>query len=97
VSEKSSRMAIDILSYLTRNPRAQDTVSGIGHWWLDREADEGSCAEVEQAVERLRAAGLVTFVEGADGRVRYGLAPDGLEAAYRWLAEHRDEDRGGRG
>jgi hypothetical protein len=89
-------MASEILSYLTRNPRAQDTLSGIADWWLASELAEDSCAQVEEAVERLRAEGLLTVVEGADGRVRYGLAPGRVAAALRWLAEHRSEEEGTR-
>jgi len=66
-----------ILDYLTENPAAQDTVRGIVEWWLLKQKIAQSTAEVEAALANLVAEGKLLAREGADGRGRYLLRPEG--------------------
>ena len=55
-----------ILRYWDLHPHAVDSIAGITQWWLHRPAQDE--AVVEQALNRLVAAGLataITLVEGS--------------------------------
>jgi len=47
-------LAMRILDYLRRNPRAQDTAEGIAEWWVDEHP-----ADVYRALQQLEALRLV--------------------------------------
>lgn len=48
-----------IMAYLSRNPAAGDTVLGVAQWWLAERAGTWDIATIEQALDRLHAAGHV--------------------------------------
>jgi hypothetical protein len=62
-----------ILSYLVRNPNAEDTVDGILQWWLVQEEIRFRMQEIEAALASLGARGFVTPRMGEDSRVRYRI------------------------
>ncbi len=61
------------MEYLTINPEAADTISGIANWWLAEERDASTDA-VEEAVLELVDRGLMERRPTPDGAAIYGLA-----------------------
>lgn len=62
-----------ILSYLLRNPKAQDTVEGITGWWLLEEEVIRRLTTVAQVVQELVAANLVVKKTYRDGQEHYRI------------------------
>lgn len=62
-----------ILSYLSRNPTAEDTVEGILQWWLVHEEVRFRMQEIEAALAELTREGLVVQSIGEDSRVLYRI------------------------
>ena len=52
-------VAASIFNYLQENPDAGDTLEGITTWWLLRQRLGESLAMVQEAIEQLKAKGLV--------------------------------------
>jgi hypothetical protein len=69
----TSRLASHILSYLTKHPRAQDTLEGIVEWWVLEQGVEQRVVAVKDALAKLVAQGSVLQGERPDGRVYYKL------------------------
>jgi hypothetical protein len=64
-----------LTAYWLAHPLAADTLQGICRWWI---ADAAIApAQVEAALARLVAMGLVEASQAADGRVRYRLRQAG--------------------
>ncbi len=74
---------LKILAYLSSNPEAGDTVSGIAEWWLAEEGIRSKVGEVERALAGLVSRDLVIQRAGLDGCVRYEL-----NARYHGGVEH---------
>jgi hypothetical protein len=66
-----SPVAREILAYLRRCPRANDTVEGINEWWLLEQRIRSSVVETQAALEQLIERRLVVGRRGRDGRLRY--------------------------
>jgi hypothetical protein len=64
-------IAETIEAYLDVNPDAADSAEGIARWWLPPALAEESPAMVEDALERLVAAGVIRRQPMPDGRVLY--------------------------
>lgn len=64
-------VASQILSYLAKNPDAEDTLEGIVEWWLWQQQIEIESRIVKQALAELIAQGLVKEVKGPDRRTFY--------------------------
>jgi hypothetical protein len=62
-----------VLSYLSRNPTAEDTVEGILQWWLVSEEVHFRMQEIETALAELIRRGVVIQSVGEDSRVRYRI------------------------
>ncbi len=73
------RLCREILSYLTRNPRARDTLEGIVEWWFLEQDIRRQTARVERALARLVNDGRVLEERGPDGRFHYRVAPRKLD------------------
>jgi hypothetical protein len=71
--KRESPIERQILDYLARNRKAQDTLRGIVEWWLLKQWIIQSQTEVEMALERLVAKRKLRAVLGRDGQVRYQL------------------------
>lgn len=74
------RLAGEVLRYLDRHPHAADTIEGIAQWWITQQRLEDSRAQVQAALDRLQAQGLIEVVPAAGGRHRYRLRPSGTAA-----------------
>ncbi len=48
-----------IRAHLARQPSAADTLAGIHRWWIDWQVQMESVELTAQALERLKAAGVV--------------------------------------
>lgn len=87
--ENASDMAYEILSYLSQNPRAQDTLEGIVQWWLLEREIRRSQSQVQQALEHLAARGFIEQRRGSDGRTRFSLNPARRSEIESWLDQQR--------
>lgn len=65
--------ALAVLAYLQRHRHAADSVAGVARWWM---GDDGrfTLAEVQQALDRLVAAGRLRREPLADGSWLYAAA-----------------------
>lgn len=68
-----------ILTYLARNPTAEDTVDGILEWWLVNEEIRYRLQEAEAALAELTDRGVITRTVGEDSRVRYRISSPGTK------------------
>jgi hypothetical protein len=68
-----SQIAEDILRYLTKHPRAQDTIEGISEWWLLEQDIGRRTAEVREAVAVLVSDGLIIESRNNDARPLYRI------------------------
>ena len=50
--QRYKKIETSILDYLTKNPRAQDTIEGISNWWLSGQETEGIRITVENMVNQ---------------------------------------------
>jgi hypothetical protein len=69
----TSQIAEDILRYLAKHPRAQDTIEGIYEWWLLEEDIIRRLAEVKAALAALVGDGLIIESRTKDARTFYRL------------------------
>ena len=60
-----------IFSYLQTNSEAGDTMEGIVKWWVLRQQLNESLTVVQQALDKLKAEGVITERQGTDRRVIY--------------------------
>ena len=97
-------IANEILAYLVKHPEAQDTLEGITEWWLLEQQIQYAVAEVDGALNKLVAGGLLVTRRCADGRTYYGLnriadsvsewkraltlRPDNADALAHYFTEH---------
>ncbi len=68
---QTSQIAHEILGYLVKHPRAQDTFEGILEWWLLEERIERRRAEVRTALAELVSDGYLLECEGKYARTHY--------------------------
>jgi hypothetical protein len=70
--EDSAQVIADAIQrYLDLNPDAADSAEGIRRWWLPPALAEESPGTVEEALDRLVAAGVISRRPLPDGRVLY--------------------------
>jgi hypothetical protein len=74
-----------ILSYLADSPDSTDTLEGVTHWWLLAEGAEWSRVEAQDAITQGVTEGLILAARGADGQIRYSLAPGKLSEIHQRL------------
>jgi DNA-binding MarR family transcriptional regulator len=72
-ANEKSKIAYEILSYLAKNPNAQDTLDGIVEWWLLAQHIERHVAKVKGALTELISRGLIEERRSEDSRVYYRL------------------------
>jgi len=74
--EAVERVLAELRRYLAAHPSATDNAAGIVRWWLHSDPDAaGSLADIERALERLEAEGVVERVATPNGRVAYRTRP----------------------
>lgn len=71
--DQISDAAQEILAYLIKHPRAQDTLEGIVQWWLLEQEIQYWIAKAQAALAELVARGLALERRGADGQTRYRI------------------------
>ena len=75
-----SEIAQEILDHLRKHPQAQDTLEGIGQWWVPSRMLSGSAA-IKDALDELVDAGLITELMGKDAHISYRITnPNALKA-----------------
>jgi len=89
VGPPKSEMAIEILTYLTSTPDAQDTFDGILQWWIVESGRPRHPREVRAAVDELVATGFVLAARGRDQQERYRMNPARRSAARELVDAHR--------
>ena len=72
-SEKTYSLTYQVLSYLIENPKAEDTLEGVLHWWLLQERIGYEMKRVKQALEELAVRNFVTEVNGPENRIFYRI------------------------
>jgi hypothetical protein len=71
--QSKSEIARDILAYLTSNPEAQDTLTGIVEWWLLEEQIKHRNEIVTEALADLVANDFLIGVNGKDSQTHYRI------------------------
>lgn len=66
--------------YLSQNPRAADTATGIRSWWLPEELRAEPLRTVVGALDVLRTRGVINKTRRRGGAVIYSVKP----AAQPW-------------
>ena len=69
--ETPEEASYEILSYLARNPDAQDTLEGVVEWWMFEQKIRSRTSQVELALAQLVAKGLIVKRKGKDARTHY--------------------------
>jgi len=72
---EKEEMARAVLSYLARNPKAQDTLLGIIEWWLLDHQIRTRTAEVKKVIDQLVAERLILKRKGPDLQTHYRINP----------------------
>lgn len=60
-----------IQSYLEEHPAACDTLEGIVMWWFQRQRVNETVTDVYQALQALKASGMVLERKTPDGKTLY--------------------------
>jgi len=68
---RRSHIARAILAYLSKNPHAQDTLSGIAQWWLPQQQIKTNKSTLSEALTELVARGLILQSKGKDAQIHY--------------------------
>jgi hypothetical protein len=69
-------VAQKIMTYLSRNPNAEDDLLGVARWWLVEHEIRTETERVAEALALLVNRDLLSVRQGQDGRVRYRLKPN---------------------
>lgn len=64
-----------ILAYLRSHPEASDTPRGIVRWWLPGHGMDGAAELIEEALQKLTAAGLLKCIHPPSGQMLYSAGP----------------------
>lgn len=71
MEQTRSQVARAILDYFAKHPDAQDTLSGIAHWWLTDEKVKTRTVTIKEALDDLIVDGFVLAQRGKDSQIRY--------------------------
>jgi hypothetical protein len=69
--------APEILDYLARQPRAQDTMDGI-HWWVLDSCIRNWAPKIARTVAELVERGFLEEKQSSDGKMFYRVSADYL-------------------
>lgn len=78
-------VALQILAYLTKHSRAQDTVEGITEWWLLEQRVVSAMHAVERALAELVRHKLMVVRLDEDGRRHYRMNHEKVDEIHRLL------------
>ena len=73
VEDKVKSIAEEIMAYLHDRPMASDSLDGITHWWLVRQAITKNMELVEQALDQLTKEGKISRKTNANREAVYSL------------------------
>jgi len=76
VEDDVKSVAGEIMAYLHERPLASDSLDGITHWWLVRQAITRNMDLVEQALEQLAQDGKVSKKINTNREAIYSLNPN---------------------
>jgi len=62
-----------VLTYMVENKDAQDTVQGIGEWWVMQQEIEYQLADIGELLNELVEKDFVIRLKGADSRLHYRI------------------------
>lgn len=74
--KNDDQLALQILSYLADNPKAEDTLEGIVDWWLLQQRIEFAVVEVKKALSHLITQNFVQEISGPGKHNLYRINPD---------------------
>ena len=63
--KRETRLIMQILSYLMKNPGAKDTLEGIASWWLLSERIDDALDEVSATLQYLVAEGFLVVKQSS--------------------------------
>jgi hypothetical protein len=75
--------APEILQYLARRPRAQDTIDGILHWWILDSCIRSWAPKIAKTVAELVERGFLEQKQTSDGKIFYRVSAHYLAALRR--------------
>jgi hypothetical protein len=76
VATPDEAIEAEVLAYLEKHPHAMDTLSGIAHWWLERQRISVEVTALWRAVRRLVDRGALQAVGDSDDPLyRIGREP----------------------
>jgi len=64
-------LILRISTYLQKHKQAGDTLEGVARWWMMNQLVSDSLIEVKEALERLKAQGVISARKSPDGRTLY--------------------------
>ena len=70
---RRSQIARAVLTYLRSFPEAQDTIGGIGEWWLPHQRIRSHPTLLKKALNELVAKGFVLQHKGKDSQIHYRI------------------------
>ncbi len=82
----------EILAHFAAHPDSEDTLEGIAEWWLLERTIERRLREVEGALDRLVAEGLIERRAGPGVRPRYRLRGERRREAERLAIDRVETD-----
>ncbi|HEX8634207.1 MAG TPA: hypothetical protein VF703_08665 [Pyrinomonadaceae bacterium] len=92
MSDAMPPVAYDILTYLSKNPDAQDTLAGISAWWLAEQTVRPLLAVVEEALAELVDRGFVIARSGNDMHTFYKVRRGRMKEISALLARRKNSD-----
>ena len=78
-ADPASRLAREILAYLSDHPDARDTVEGIATWWVASRGVEADSPAVRVALADLVIRGFVVESRRRNSRIHYRVNRSRLE------------------
>ena len=90
-ANEKAQILREILAHLHDNPDAEDTLEGIGEWWLLEQQVKRWSAGVKEAVAELVADGWILERKGADARSRYQVNPQRSQEIKTLLKQNNSD------